>query len=385
MIRKFINDEEIISIAKDLVALDSHVQEDEVAEYIMRFFAKEGISSNIDIIEKKRPNVYGVIKGDIDINALMFNGHMDVVPGINMDFEPFKPFVEEDRLYGRGAVDMKGGLAAMIGAMTAVKRSNIKLKKSVMFAGVIDEEEKSMGTEKMISDGIRAERVIIGEPTQLKVTVAHKGVESIKVTFTGKSGHASTPKESINAIYIAADFIKLVHEELEPMIESRGFEYLGSGSICVSIIEAGSVANVVPGTCTVSIDRRWLPNETVESIMDEIGSIAQKAVDSNGGSFVVKREELSKAGNTPHYIDHKSRYVNDVLNIVSNKTGVEQTPVGFPAWTDAALMNNVGNMDCIILGPGNVKQAHTNNEFCEIDQIIKATDIYIGLIEEFCL
>ncbi len=386
-IKDYIKDEEIVDIAKSLIAIESHKKEGEVALWIKEYLKAEGINGVIDEVEEDRFNIYAELKGDLDINGLMFNGHLDTVPGDNMDFEPYKPFISEGKLYGRGSCDMKGGIASMLAAITAVKRSGIKLNKGVMFTGVIDEEGRSIGAEAMIKKNIKAEAVVIGEPTNLEVSVMHNGAETMDITFYGKAAHSSNPKNGISTIRTATEFLRLIYEELEPIIKERQMELVGSSVICPTIINGGHTFNVVPDKCTVTVDRRWLPTETLDSIYEEIKFIAQRAVDKFGGSYEIraKKEVQATLGNLSYMIDENRTIVQKALKAAEKITGVKQKTIGFPAWTDAALLSHYGGMDCINLGPGGGQQPHTSNEYCEVKQLIKATHIYIELIEDMCI
>jgi len=389
--KSFIEDKEIIAIAQKLVSIEGHkeyaLKESEVALWIKDYLEKEGIENSIDEVEKNRPNVYGQLMGENEGIELMLSGHIDTVLGFNMDYPPFLPFIKDGKLYGRGSADMKGGIAAMLAAMIAVKRSNATLSHGVMFAGVIDEEERSKGTEHLIKKNMNVRMAIIGEPTQLKVCTAHKGMEWMEVTFKGRAAHASKPHEGINAIYTAAEFIKLVKDELQQKIESNSFGLLGNGTINVGVIQGGDEPNIVCDKCSVRIDRRWLPNETLESIHDEVEKIALRAVDVVGGSFKMRAmsEYTASMSNSPHHIEHNHPLVQQAIKSVMEVTGKPQKPCAFPAWSDAALLSKYMKTECIILGPGNINQAHSNDEFCEIDQIIHAAHIYMDIIEKLCM
>jgi len=390
-LKGFITKEEIIAIAQKLISIESHkdyeLKECEVAIWIKNYLEKEGIQSSIEEVEKRRPNVYGQLLGEIEGIELMLSGHLDTILGFNMDYPPFSPFKKNGKLYGRGSADMKGGIAAMLAAMIAVKRSNVVLSHGVMFAGVIDEEERSKGTEHLIKKNVKVKMAIIGEPTQLQVCTAHKGMEWMEVTFKGRATHASTPHEGINAIYVATEFIKMVKDELQPQIESNKFELLGNGTINVGVIQGGDEPNIVCDHCSVKIDRRWLPNETLESIHDEVKRFAQKAVDVVGGSFEVRSmsEFTASMSNSPHHIHHNHPLVQQAIKSVMEVTDKPQKPSAFPAWSDAALLSKYMGTECIILGPGNINQAHANDEFCEINQIIQAAYIYMDIIEKLCV
>ncbi|MBV1757320.1 MAG: M20 family metallopeptidase [Dethiosulfatibacter sp.] len=388
---EFISNYEVLKIHKELISIEGHKEVDDkeskVADYIQKLLEKEGIEAELDLIEENRPNVYGYIRGEEEGIELMFNGHTDTIPGFTMDYDAFKPFVKDGKIFGRGSADMKAGLTAALASMIAIKRSGVKLKKTVMFAGVIDEEERSKGTERLIEKGIIPKMVIIGEPTQLEVSIAHKGMEWMEVKFKGRSTHGSRPHEGINAIYMASEFNRLVMEELQPEIESKQFDLVGNGSINVGVINGGNDPNIVPDTCTIQIDRRWLPNETLESIYKEVQDLAQKVIDKFGGSFETRemRELTASMINAPHSIAIEHPLVIEAVKAVEKHTNTKRKPRDFPAWSDAGLLSNHSEAECIILGPGNINQAHANDEFCEIDQVIQGTNIYFDLIQEFCV
>nr|WP_312578550.1 M20 family metallopeptidase [Sedimentibacter sp.] len=390
-INKFISENEIINITSNLISIEGHkgtdAKEGNVAEYINKLLKTEGIATKVKEIEKNRNNIYGKIEGDNEKIHLMLNGHIDTIPGFNMEYEPFKPFIKNGKIYGRGSADMKGGLAAMISAMIAVKRQGLKLHRTVMFAGVIDEEERSKGTEQLIKENVKSDYVVIGEPTNLRVCIAHKGMEWIEVKFIGKATHGSRPHEGKNAIYMASEFCKLIYEKLEPKISKNKFELLGSGTINVGRIIGGDDPNIVPDSCRVEIDRRWLPNETLESIHREIEEYAKKASEKFNGKYEIRamREFTASMINSPHSIDPNNELVQISLKVSNEVTGQELPSREFPAWSDAGLLSNHTDAKCIILGPGNIDQAHANDEFCDIDDIVKASEIYYKLIKKLCL
>ena len=390
-ITKYISKDEIIQITKNLISIEGHKdvahKELKVAEFIKNLFENENITVETKLIEKNRPNIYGRINGTNDAINLMFNGHIDTIPGFNMDYEPFKPFIKDGILYGRGSADMKGGIAAMIAAMIAIKRQGLVLNKTVMFAGVIDEEERSKGTEQLIKDNITSNYVVIGEPTSLRVCIAHKGMEWIEVKFIGKATHGSRPKEGKNAIYMASEFCKMIYEELEPDITKRTFDMLGNGTINVGRIFGGDDPNIVPDSCSVQIDRRWLPSETLEFIHKEIEEYANAAAKKFGGNYEIKamREFTASMINAPYSISIDDELVQNALKITADITGNDLPPRDFPAWSDAGLLSNHNNAKCIVLGPGNINQAHANDEFCSTEEIVNASEIYFNLIKKLCL
>ncbi len=390
-ITKFTSENEIINIMTELISIEGHKnieqKESKIVEYIKDIFEKNDINVECDEIEKNRPNILGKIFGENESIHLMFNGHTDTVPGFTMKYDPFIPFINNGIIYGRGTADMKGGLTAMITAMIAVKRKGLHLKKTVAFAGVIDEEERSKGTEYLIKKNITSDYVVIGEPTSLKVCTAHKGMEWIEVSFIGSATHGSRPREGKNAIYMASEFCRMIYKELEPIIEKRKHELLGCGSINVGCIKGGDDPNIVPDKCSVQIDRRWLPNETLESIYKEIEGYAIKAAEIFKGQYSIRamREFTASMINAPYSIGQDHELVVAALDIAADITGKKLPATDFPAWSDAGLLSNHTNSKCIILGPGSITQAHANDEFCSIDEILKASEIYFRLIKKLCL
>lgn len=390
-ITKFIDEKEITEIITKLVSIEGHKdveqRESKVTEYIKDVFEKENIHVECVEVEENRPNILGKIVGENEEIHLMFNGHTDTVPGYNMDYEPFKPFIKDGNIYGRGSADMKGGIAAMMAAMIAVKRQGLKLKNTVVFAGVIDEEERSKGTEELIKENVVSDYVVIAEPTNLRVCTTHKGMEWIEVVFKGKATHGSRPHEGKNAIYMASEFCRMINEELEPVIAKREFNLLGCGTINIGCIKGGDDPNIVPDSCSVQIDRRWLPDETLEFIHKEIIDYATKAAEKFKGKCEIRamRELTASMINAPYSIDANNELVVSALDIAEKVIGKKLPARDFPAWSDAGLLSNHTKAECIILGPGNINQAHANDEFCSIDEILKASEIYFNLIKKLCL
>ncbi len=388
---QWITKEEVLQLAEKLVSIESHKacdkQESEIAGFIQELLEKEGIATEMEEVEPLRPNIYGFLSGKEDEHFLMFNGHTDTVPGFNMDYPPFKPFIQDGKLYGRGAVDMKGAIAAMLSAIIAVKRKGDVLKKGVVFAGVIDEEQACKGTEQIIRTGkIKPVLAVIGEPTNLETAIAHKGMEWIEVTFNGRATHGSRPKEGINAIYLANEFLNRVKYDLEPLIDKNTYPLLGAGTINPGVIKGGDDPNIVPDRCVVQLDRRWLPNETVKEVYQEIEDLAKSVVRRHGGEYSLRRmdEETAALYNMPHSIDPDHPLVTEALRITEDITNVPREPVAFPGWSDGAQLSNNIDTEAIVLGPGDISQAHANDEFCSTEQIWQATKIYYELIESFC-
>ncbi|ACB85426.1 M20 family metallopeptidase [Natranaerobius thermophilus] len=389
-----IDREEILNLAFELIKIESHkevdYQENKIAEWIKSKFQKEGIESETVAVDNAdgRLNVMAYLPKKSDQISLMFNGHTDTVPPYGMSIDPFKPEIKEGKLYGRGAVDMKGGIAAFMATMFALKRANIELPGGLAFAGVIDEEQSCRGTEYIVKNGPVPDMVVVAEPTDMKVCPAHKGMEWIEVTFKGQASHGSRPREGINAVLLASEFSLKVQNELLPKLEQRHHEIAGQASINVGKIQGGDDPNIVPDTCVVQLDRRWLPDETIESITEEVTELANKVTKNNSkGKYSVRgmREATAALLNTPHSTDVNSSLVQEALHIVSHVfPDREPGPVAFKGWSDAAqLSNNLGTKG-IVVGPGNIAQAHATLEYIDVEEIVKSVHVYYELAKKFC-
>lgn len=391
MLFDYVSKEEITKIILDLVSIESHKNypgaETPLAEHIKGLFAKEGIPAEMDEVLPGRNNVYAFLGEKSKTPELMFNGHTDTVPGDTMDYPAFSPFVKSGLLYGRGACDMKGGLAGYIAAFIAAKRAGLSFRKTVMFAGVIDEEEASQGTEHLIKSGFRPAKVVIGEPTSVKLCTAHKGFEWIELTMIGRSCHGSRPKMGKNAIYAAAYFCELVQTELEPRLDAHPDARLGAGTICVGAISGGSNPNIVPDRCTMRLDRRFLAHESLERVYGEIEALARRAADKYGCQYEWRPFTEGRASmiNMPFAISEEDPFVKETLRAMEAVLGTPQSAEAWPSgWTDAGLMSHYTPAKCLLLGPGSVANAHANSEFCPLNEIYTCAEIYYKLIETLC-
>jgi len=380
--------EEMNQLLLDILSIESHKdyqhKELKVAQWLKDFFQNENLPVCLEDVEPNRPNVIASL-GDSNPqdSKLMFNGHLDTVPGFEMDYPPFEPFIQDGNIYGRGASDMKGALVAMIVALAAAKRSHLKISESIVFTGVVDEEESSKGAEALVKKGYQTEHIIIGEPTQLNVSTTHKGMEWLEFTFHGKSAHGSNPHEGKNAIYAASEFCQVLENDLQPQLEQTRNEKLGSGTVSVGRISGGSRPNIVPASCTVEVDRRWLPEEDLDIVNNELITIAKDIAEARGTTVDcrIMDESTASMGNHPYEFPTADPFLKQVTDITEKVTAAPVRQNGFPAWSDAGILGVQTDAKCIILGPGNIEQAHADNEYCSLNEIYQASEIYFKLIQ----
>jgi succinyl-diaminopimelate desuccinylase len=384
-----ITEAEVVALTQQLVRIESYFGvpnvETAVAKYISSFLKAEAIDSEIKEIFDGRSNVYGSLLGQKTGPTLLFCGHIDTVPPNNMEIEPFNAYIEDGKIYGRGAADMKGGVAAMLLAMAAIKRAGVKLKGAIKFAGVVGEESPntSEGARALVAEGKVADMAIVGEATNLDIAAAHKGMEWLKVEVKGKAAHGSVPDKGVNAIVKAAQIIQAIEEKVVPELKKRKHPLVGSPTINIGRIEGGVLNNIVPDSCWFSLDRRWVPGETLEGVMGEIQDIIDelKKQDSELEAKLIEQPET--IGRGPMEIDPAHSLVQVVSKAATQVLGREPEVKGVVYWTDGAHLSKAG-IPTIVFGPGDIAQAHAAVEYIDIKQLYKAAQIYALTALEIC-
>ena len=268
-----------------------------VATRIRDILAREGIAAELQEVRHGRCNVIGTLGEGGDGPRLMFNGHTDTMPPGDMP-GPFTPRVVDGVLFGRGACDMKGGFAAQLAAMIALRRAGVRLAGELILAGVIAEEDgTSLGSLHVIAHGPRPDMVVVAEPTDLTVVVAHKGFDYFRIEVQGTPAHSSKPEAGVSAIYKAARIVTAIEQRLIPRTKTRTHKLLGAASVNIAAIlgyarnEALAVLRrgpkdkpagaTVPDTCTIYLDRRAIPADTRQAVLAEFDALLQELRDED--------------------------------------------------------------------------------------------------------
>lgn len=216
--------DEIVSLLRKMISIPSHwdvpTLEVDIVNFLTDFLDDEGIEYELQPVDENRSNIIVRLPGTGGGRSLALNGHLDTVPPYNMTVDPFAADIVDDRIYGRGAVDMKGPIASMIMAIIAFKRSGIKLKGDLIFTGVLAEETNSDGCETLIHSGFRADGAIVGEPSNNEYAIGHRGLEWLEIEIIGKRAHGGIPEAGVNAIVNAAKFIMRVQEKIIPRLKT---------------------------------------------------------------------------------------------------------------------------------------------------------------------
>ncbi|MFL5637784.1 MAG: ArgE/DapE family deacylase [Gemmatimonadaceae bacterium] len=373
-----------VALARALIKIDSRNPtlapdspgEGSCAHALAAVLTEWGFSVELIDAAPGRPNVVARF-GPSGAPALMLNGHLDVVGVEGMVHEPFEAALEGDRIFGRGAADMKGGLAAMCAA--AVHGTASRPKRQIVLSAVVDEEYESLGMRALIRAGVRADAAIITEPTRLAICPAHRGFAWIDIAFKGRAAHGSRYDIGVDAITHAG----LVLAELDKLERAREsgprHPLLGRGSLHASKIRGGVGMSTYPEECELAIERRTLPGESAELAMKEITDACTAVRASN--PRLDARVTLSTA-QLPSEVSLDSAIVKSLSRALDD----EKLPIrveGFPAWTDAALLNEAG-IPTVCFGPGDIALAHAAEEFVRVEEIELATRVLTRVVREWC-
>ena len=370
LLKQHIDEDLLIKLTKDLVSIETHPlipgQETAACVYIKEFFDKEGIPCYVKEVKDGRSNVVATLDSGKPGRTLIFNGHTDTVKADGM-VDAFNPWIEDGKLYGRGTSDMKGPLASIMVAMKALKDTGALKAGKIIFTGVADEEQNSIGTIDIIEDGIKGDAVIVCEPTELKVN----------------NGHGGEQAKGINAIKKAVDFINAMEEKLIPDVFARG------GTVNYGVIHGGTQLSTVAGECELLVDRRYTSDETYESMYKEFTDLLDE-LSAKDPKFKCEMEVLDVSVMKEGYV-HEPAYTpldSDIVKITKKYSvdaiGEDYDVVFIKAWIDAGLISTYQKTPVIICGPGLMECCHALHEYIPVDHLPKASLMYALTAVEFC-
>ena len=268
-----IDDDALVLLAQEMVRIPSQNGQERVfGEWLAERLAGMGLAVRVRDVDQGRLNVLAELPGCVEGPAgLLFHSHMDTIPVLGMP-DAHSGRLVDGAIWGRGAVDQKGGLAAAIAAIGALAQSRHALRKGIALAAVIDEESEHRGSYALVEDRVQAEAAIVTEPSDLQLMVGHKGTVPARITLRGRQAHGSTPWLGINAIDHAARVVAAL-SGLEPRtVDVPGVGRV-RGTVNVGLIQGGTAYNNVPDRCVIWIDRRTVPGESQASVLAEIQQI----------------------------------------------------------------------------------------------------------------
>ena len=351
-----------------LPAGDSRAGERRVAEYLATVAAKAGLDVEIQPVLPGRPNLVARLSppGRIQQRVLLVP-HFDTVYA---EAEQFNPRVKGDRLFGRGACDTKGSVAAMLGAVCQLARSNARPKATeIVFIGVIDEENAQAGSRAVVDAGWKADLAVVGEPTRLRAVTAHKGSLWLRLETRGRSAHGARPELGRNAIHAMARVVEALESTYAASLRERRHPLLGHATVSVGTIRGGTQPNIVPDTCVIDIDRRTLPGETEAGVRREIaGFLRERQLKATLGS-------TKAASCLPMETSVELPLVRRFLRDLG-----QRKPVGVNFFCDAAVLAG-GGIPAIVFGPGDIAQAHTVGEWISLRSLERARSFLVNYLK----
>lgn len=365
----------VVRLLRELIAIpsvnpfflpkeDPRAGEGRIADFLVATAARAGLNVELKAVEPYRPNVLirllpsGPVRG-----RLLFAPHLDTVGEPNLA-ALLRPRVDGGRVYGRGACDTKGCIAAMLQAVMNVAGQGPRPRETeIVFAGFIDEEHAQIGSRHYAQHGPRATLAIVGEPTRLEVVTAHKGDVWFQLRTRGRAAHGATPEHGVNAIHHAARLVDALETDYAQELKTRRHPLLGSPTVNVGVIQGGRQPNIVPAECLVDVDRRTLPGEDEGSVKREI----QQWLKRTG----VRAEYVSlrAAVCAPLETDPNLPWVQ-----LLRKAARRRHTLGVHYFCDAAPLA-AGGIPSIVFGPGNIAQAHTSDEWIAIKELERGVSI----------
>jgi acetylornithine deacetylase len=352
------------------------IYEHRVTDYLVAFFRCLGVPCERQPVAPLRENVVARYAPPGAAWTLVLEVHQDTVPTDGMTIEPFAARIENGRLYGRGACDVKGGMAAMLAAFARLVREKPAGSARVVMACSVDEEATLLGVQRLARDDLRGDccgpiGAVVAEPTGLNIVNAHKGIARWDLITTGRSCHSSRPEQGVNAIYRMAALLPVVERFAETLRTGHCHPRLGAATLSVGRIEGGVSVNTVPDRCRVEIDRRLLPGEDPSAAPGEFADYLGRHSDT---PF-----ELTPLGQAcpplaPEGSADLSARLGRAIDTVTGRHAVHAVPYG----TDASTLARAG-VPAVVFGPGDIGRAHTCDEWVSLDEVEQAAEIFFRL------
>lgn len=372
--------QKLIQVLSDLISIPSvnpafkalgpnDFGESGVADYLEALAGKAGLECERQEVIDGRENI--IIRmfpaGGIVKKRVMFAPHMDTVSVDNAS--QLMPELKGGKLHGRGACDTKGSITAMLMTLVAMTESRKRPKQTeIIFAGLVDEENRQMGSRHLAQSMEAVDLAVIGEPTLCRVVTAHKGDVWQRITVKGRSAHGAQPHLGDNAISKMSKLIQAIEDQYVPGLKARAHPLLGNPTLNIGIIRGGVQSNIVPNSCSIEVDRRTLPGENEQSFRDEINQLVQ----SLDPDLELEWADTKGVECLPMESDPDIEEIQKIRNLTPNSD-----PLGVSYFCDAAVIRTNGS-PCVVFGPGSIDQAHTEDEWIEVASLESAHQILLN-------
>jgi acetylornithine deacetylase len=373
----------VIVLLRDLVAIDSVNPtlvpgargEADVAQRLADELRACGLEVVIEEAAPGRPNVVGVLEGRHRGRSLMLCGHTDTVGVAGMS-HPFDPEIRDGKLFGRGSQDMKGGVAAMVGAARRIAEGGGLERGRLIVAAVVDEEHSSLGADALVKTW-RADAAVVTEPTGLDVAVAHKGFQWIAVETRGRAAHGSRPRDGRDAIMRMGRVLSRLEHLERRLRDGASHQLLGTASLHASLIDGGEELSSYPAKASLQFERRTLPGESADAGLNEVLSILDQ-LRREDAEFDADAQLLF--GRDAYEIDPSSALPEALVQSAA-AAGCAARRVGMTFWTDAAILGAAGT-PTVLFGPGGAG-LHSIEEYVFVEDVCRCRDALVNLARAF--
>ena len=373
---------DLTALLSTLVACDSvnpslvrgGAGETQIADLIERWAEEAGLEAERLEATPGRPSVLVRARGKGGGRTLLLCAHIDTV-GVEGMADPHTPRIDGDRLFGRGAYDMKAGVAAAL--IAAREAARLGLAGDVVLAAVADEEHASLGVQEALRY-VSADAAVVTEPTELELVVAHKGFVWSEIEITGRSAHGSRPHLGVDAIAKMGPVLTEL-EQLDRALADRSHPLLGRASVHASVIEGGAELSSYPARCALGLERRTLPGETGKQIEAEVESLLERcrAVDR-----ALRASQRTLLVRDPFEIDRNEDLVTLASDVVAEVLSAPVSIGGASYWADSAFIASAG-IPTVLFGPGG-EGAHARDEWVSLSDTASVARTLIGLAARFC-
>jgi acetylornithine deacetylase len=374
-----------IRLLRDLVAIDSvnpslvpgAAGEAAIAQAVAAQLRRIGLDVETQEAAPGRANVIGVLEGRGKGRSLMLCGHVDTV-GVDGMSAPFDPVERDGRLYGRGAQDMKGGVAAMIDAARMVTEGGLPAGRLIV-AAVVDEEYASIGADALVTRW-RADAAVVTEPTDMQIAIGHKGFAWFEIETRGRAAHGSRPREGRDAILRMGRVLSEL-EALDRRLQTAPpHPLLGTASLHASIIDGGRELSSYPDRCGLKLERRTVSGETHAAVTNEIEDIVAR-LRSADAEF---EASVTPLFTRPPYEISSDHDLPRALALARQEQvpGAKLPFVGMSFWTDAAVLGSAG-IPSVLFGPGGAG-LHSIEEYVEVEDVLRCRDTLASLARGWC-
>ncbi len=391
---------DVVQLAQQLVAIPSvnpmgqartgpEFLEGRMTQFLEELFRTWGVEHFRQEVEPGRENIVAWVPGDPQpAPVLLYEVHQDTVPVDGMTIPPWGAQVREGRLYGRGAADVKGTMAAMLSALHQTHTQRPSPRPTLVVACTVNEEFGYTGAQKLCHlwqqrrepFSAAPQACVVAEPTQLHVVVAHKGALRWKCIVHGKAAHTCNPDLGRNAIFAMAPVLLALERYHREVLRQRPpHRWCGRPSLSVGIIQGGVAVNTVPDRCEIQVDRRLVPGETAQQALDDLLQYLSRQEDVDMEHLehehsLFTGDPLEEGPNLP---------LAQALLQVCRQVVPDRDLAGVSYGTDAAVIAKTG-VPCVVFGPGSIDQAHTQDEWISLDQLRQGAEILFRFVQQYC-